>query len=145
NRENDFRRIVQRSHLSPEVKHQLNFINTWGAHFSREPLTMKDGTAIPPEVRSLARRIMRQVLKRHRQPRLDWLSMMLDQRAVEVREAKEAHHFGYWARVSTMTKGQKVEVPLVTYPYFLSREGTRKQVLQVSEKDGRLYFGVITD
>src|SRR5690606_665468 len=144
NRQNDFARMVERSSLSKETKHQLHFVNRWKAWFSREPLTMKDGNEIPVETRALARRIMRRVLSRHRKPDLSRINMVIDQRCASVAESDGAA-FPLWLRFSTMERGRKIEIPLRSNPYFEKRQGDRKKTVQVNERDGRLYFGVVTD
>src|SRR5690606_27934148 len=70
NRQSEFTAIVMRSSLREATRHQLHTVNRWKAWFSREPLTMKDGTLVPAEVRVLARRLMRRVMARHRRPDL---------------------------------------------------------------------------
>ncbi len=145
NRQNEFSRIVECSALPKDICHQLHFVNRWKAWFSRESLTMKDGTEIPDEVRRLARHIMRRVLSKHRQPNLSRLNMVIDQRAAKLREAEDATEFDLWLRLSTMERGQPVEIPLRTHDYFRNRPGTRKTTVQVNERDGRLSFGVATD
>jgi putative transposase len=145
-RADDFRRVVQRSTLSAETKHQLHTINRWQAWFSRTPLTMQDGTTISDDVRRLARQIMRGVLARHRRPDGLRINAMLDVRAATLAPAKTATAHPLWATVSSMTKGQRIAVPLVPHAHFLARQGTRKTTIQLNEDcDGQLTVGVVTD
>ncbi len=145
NRQNEFSRIVERSSLPRATKHQLHFVNRWMAWFGREPLTMKDGTEIPGAVRTLGRHIMRHVLSRHRKPDFSRINMVVDQRAAAVRAAEEASSFPLWLRLSTMERGRPIEIPLKVHAYFDVRPGTRKKTVQVNERDGRLYVGIVTD
>ncbi|MBE7540549.1 MAG: hypothetical protein HS122_19330 [Opitutaceae bacterium] len=64
---------------------QLHLINRWQAWYDPKVLTMKDGTPIPPEVRRLARTVMRHVLTRHRKPNLRLAGMIVDQRCIALR------------------------------------------------------------
>ena len=145
NRANDFRALVNASSLAPEVKHQLHFINTWKAWYDPRPLTMKDGRGISAEVRRLARTLFRHLLHRHRKPNLRRVSMLIDQRCVKLGAAVKAKAFRLWARVSTLDKGRPVAVPLATYAHFGARQGQRALSVQVSEREGEIVFGVMTD
>jgi putative transposase len=100
NRQNDFARIVECSSLPKETRHQLHFVNRWKAWFGREPLVMRNGSEIPADARTLARRIMREVLSRHRRPNLRRINMVIDQRAATV-TASEGTAFPLWLRLST--------------------------------------------
>jgi len=131
--------------LPSETRHQLHFVNRWKAWFSREPLTMKDGTEIAAETRALARRIMRAVLARHRRPDFSRINMVIDRRAATVREAEDATTFDLWLRLSTMKRGQRIEIPLRAHGCFQNRSGNRKKTVQVNEREGRLFFGIVTD
>jgi putative transposase len=146
NRKNDFARLVQRSTLPKEVKHPLHILNRLNRIFSREPVVVKKTKEeIPVEVRRLARSLMRRVLSQHRKPNLSRINMVLDQRAVTVREAESATEFPLWARISTMTPRKMIEVPLRTHAHFEKREGRRALSVQVNRREGRLYFGIVTD
>lgn len=145
NRSNDFRELVNRSSLSPEIKHQLHFINRWQAWYDPAPLTMKQGGAIPGSVRKLARVLFRHLLQRHRKPDLRRASMFIDQRCVKITPAGESTEFALWARLSTLEKGRRIDVPLLAYPHFEQRQGRRAASVQIVERDGQLVFGLMTD
>lgn len=146
NRKNEFSRLVQRSSLSDEVKHQLHVLNRLGKVFSRESVVLKETKQeISGDIRRLARTLMRRVLSRHRKPDLSRINMILDQRAVTVLEAESATAFPLWVRISTMERGRKIEVPLRTHRYFERREGKRALSIQINEREGRLLFGIVTD
>jgi len=147
NLQNAFRDLVNRSSLEPSVNHQLHFINRWRAwHTLSVSLTMRDGVVIPDDVRRLARNVFRAVMKRHRQPALHRLNMVVDQRAVSVSPAHTSSHFRMWARLSTLDKGKRVNLPLQTYPHFATRAGARALTVQVNQRsDGSFGVGVLTD
>lgn len=145
NRANEFRDLVHRSSLDATTKHQLHFINRWQAWYDPQALTMRDGTELSPEVRKLARTIFRHLLNRHRKPDLSKTSMLIDQRCIAVTPAKRSKSFPLWARLSTLEKGKRIDVPLTTYDHFEEREGKRALSVQVIERDGQLAFGMMTD
>jgi len=149
NRANEFRDTVNRSSLSPDVKRMLHVVNLRGAWFSRKELRMwGTGETIPPEVRKLARTIMRHVMSRHRRPDLSRISMRLDHRAASLAaptKATQGGKVGWWINLATMEKGRKIAVPLLTYEYHDKRPGRVTNGVQVNERDGRLTFGVVTD
>jgi putative transposase len=144
-RQNEFSRIVEQSTLDKDVRHQLHFVNRWKVWFGLQPLTMKDGTEIPGETRRLARQIMRRVLSKHRKPKLSRINMVVDQRAAKLRDAENTTEFALWVRLSTLERGRPIEIPLRAHDYFMKRPGDRKKTVQVNGRDGRLFFGVVTD
>ena len=149
NRANEFRDTVNRSTLPPATKHMLHTINVLGVWFRRGDVVMKDtGEAIPDAVRRLARTIMRHCMARHHKPDLSRLSMRLDHRAGSIARPVKAMQGGavsWWANLSTLEKGRKIAVPLLTYAYHDARPGRVTNGIQVNERDGRLTFGVVTD
>lgn len=150
NRANEFRDMVVRSSLPPEMKHMLHVLNRAKAWFRREDVIMpKTGGVIPDAVRRLARSIMRHVMSRHRRPNLSRISMRLDHRAGALSRpatADQNGRVGWWVRLSTMNKGRRIDVPLLTYDCHENRPGRITDGIQVNlDRDGRLTFGVITD
>ncbi len=148
NRANDFRDAVQSSSLDPATKHQLHFVNRWSAWYTLgTPLVMKDGTLISAEVRRLARSIMRGVLNRHRKPNLSKIGMSIDQRMVSMSASRSSRRYGWWLRLSTLTKGAPVWVPLAHTERMEARTGTRSLSIQVIQdrETKALRFGVLTD
>jgi putative transposase len=146
NRSNDFRREVGRGGFDARTKHELNTLNVAEAIFSPRAVKMKDGRTISPEVRALAREIMRRVLARHRRPDLSRINMVLDQRVVRVSEAdNRAEGFSVWVTLKVLD-GSEIAIPLVSHAYFQDRKGLRKRSIQINEReDGTLVFGLITD
>ena len=148
NRQNEFRDAVQGSSLEPETRHMLHSINLHRAWFRRGELRMTDGSVIPQEIRRLARTIMRRVMRRHRRPALQRISMRLDSRAAALTRPKKASQngkVGWWLKLSTMNKGRKIAVPLLSYDYHAQRSGKVTDGIQISERDGQLAFAVVTD
>lgn len=145
NRANEFRDLVHRSSLDTTTKHKLHFINRWQAWYDPKPLVMKDGSEISAEVRKLARTIFRHLLNRHRKPDFSKVSMLIDQRCIKVTRVNRANAFPLWARLSTLDKGKRIEVPLASYEHFEKRQGSRAASVQIVERDGQLVFGIMTD
>ncbi|KAA0577938.1 transposase [Azospirillum sp. B21] len=149
NRANEFRDAVNHSSLPPDTKHMLHTINVLGAWFRRGDVVMKEtGEVIPDAVRRLARTIMRHCMARHRKPSLSRISMRLDHRAGNIAQpvkATQGGAVGWWVNLSTLEKGRKIAVPLLTYAYHDARPGRVTNGIQVNERDGRLTFGVVID
>jgi len=150
NRANEFRDTVTRSTLPPDVKRMLHVVNLRGAWFARGDVVMRDtGETIPPEVRRLARAIMRHVMSRHRRPDLSRISMRLDYRAASLAaptKATQGGKVGWWVNLATMEKGRKIAVPLLTYDYHARRPGRVTNGVQVNlNREGKLTFGIVTD
>jgi putative transposase len=79
NRANEFIDRVRASSLLDATRHQLYTINRRRAWFSR-----KEVEGIPPEVRPLARSIMRNCMVQHRRPNLSNISPRLDSRVATI-------------------------------------------------------------
>lgn len=149
NRANEFRDTVNRSSLPPATKQMLHAVNVLGAWFRRGDVVMKDtGEVIPDAVRRLARTIMRRCMARHRRPDLLRISMRLDHRAGSIArpvKAMQGGAVGWWVNLSTLEKGRKIAVPLLTYDHHDKRVGRVTNGIQVNEREGRLTFGIVTD
>ena len=149
NRSNEFRDTVNRSTLPPVTKHMLHTVNVLGAWFRRCDVVMKDsGEVVPEAIRRLARTIMRHCMARHRKPNLSRISMRLDHRAGSIArpvKATQGGKVGWWVNLSTLEKGRKITVPLLTCDHHAERPGRVTNGIQVNERDGRLTFGVVTD
>lgn len=149
NRRNEFRDTVGRGKLAPDVKHMLHVLNLREAWFRRDDQRMPEtGTLIPDDVRKLARSIMRHVMSRHRRPDLSRISIRLDHRAGGIArpvKATQGGRVGWWVNLSTMDKGRKIQVPLLTYARHETRPGRVTDGIQINERDGWLTFGVVTD
>ncbi|MBK1671043.1 hypothetical protein CKO28_23840 [Rhodovibrio sodomensis] len=159
NRQNDFADIVgrhegfaafgRRAGLSDDrTKHMLRVVNKAQAWFdrSREIVMPDTGEPVPDDVRDLARRIMKHVLKQHRKPSFKRANMIIDRRQATVANAANATAFPLWLRLGALEKGRRIAIPLRSYPYFENRSGKRCQTVQVNDADdGALWVGVVTD
>jgi putative transposase len=145
NRQNDFKNIVQKSTLPQETKHMLHIINKMKAWHKKEVI-LKDGSIISSEIMKLSRKIFAQICKRHRKPNLRNINMVIDQRRIKLSNAKSSKKFHLWARLSTLTKGKPIWIPLISYEYFERRAGKRALSMQINETfDGEFKIGILTD
>lgn len=145
-RQADFRRVVQRSTVSDDVRHQLHSLNVRGLIFAPDDVGMPDGAVIPPAVRRLARRIMHTVMARHRRPDVRRIALVVDRREASVREPSTATHFGLWVRLPTMTLKERAELPVDPPARWAERVGQRSRCVQLStDETGRLVIGLLTD
>jgi len=157
NRANEFRDAVIRSSLPEAVRHPLLVINRLQAWFSPDPVFFgrtktASGTEIAPEIRRLARTIMRAVLARQWRPSWGGLHPHIDQRQAElVRLAPGeagAAHAGLWLDLRSLrprldrrgrpTKQQAcLRLPLRSYAYHEARAaagGTTALTVQLIER-----------
>jgi putative transposase len=149
NRQNDFAEVVGRhERFDDRTKHMLRIVNkaqAWSDR-SREIVMPDTDEPIPDDVRDLARRIMKRVLKQHRRPSFKRANMVIDRRQATLADAVTASAFPLWLRLGTLDKGRRIEIPLRSYAYFANRTGQRCQTVQVNDgDDGALRVGVITD
>ena len=70
--------MVTRSTPEPDTKHMLHVTNRLSAWFARHEIKMNDTGEIVPDVRCLARSIMRHVMGHHRRPDRPRRSLRLD-------------------------------------------------------------------
>jgi putative transposase len=164
NRANDFRDAVTGSSIPDDVRHQLLVVNRLRGWFSKAPIVMRGKEdPIDPDIRRLARAIMRGVLSRHRKPSWRCLHLWLDARAVTLGNAKDATHAPLWLEVATLervkTKSGKpgtayatVALPVGDYAFWRSRDaaGPRATTVQIIDRGATgagcgLLIGVVTD
>ena len=132
NRANEFADIVRRSKLPVELRKQLYAINHRKAWFSRAPLK-----GVDDDMRVLARRIMRHVMKQHRRPNLSRISPRLDDRiTLSIEPSKKAKHSGLWATLRLPGRG-RIEIPLHPSKYFEDRGGELCPVVQLCTEQNR--------
>jgi putative transposase len=149
NRKNEFRDVVEHSTLDPRTRHQLHTINQREAWHSRLPITIHgEAEAIGPDIRRLARRIMKSVMKRHRRPSWRGLPVQLDAREAKllpVRHATQKGRVDYWIDITAAGVGKRCG-PLCGTPPHRARKGAVANTIQISRNiDGQISFGIVTD
>lgn len=163
NRKNEFRQTIFRSSLSSvehdRLRHELFVINSAKAWFDLKRPLQIDGTPIVMTTRQLARKIMSQIMARHRKPRFNRIGMVVDQRIATLEAADETRHFDLWLtlRVAGLKEKRKADgalaadsflrIPVKAYDRFNQRQGTRKRSFQIidDQRSGTISVGVITD
>jgi len=138
NRGNDFVARVRASSLADAIRRQLYTINRHGAWFSR-----KEIEGIPSEVRSLARSIMRNCMKKHQRPNLGNLSPRLDSRVATVEWPTQATHADRWLKLRLPGR-PRIALPLRSNPLFDERGGDLLPVVQLCT-DGGLSVRLMQD
>ena len=152
NRQNDFRRLVARSRLPEDIRHQLYTVNSLMAWYRPSPVMMQDQTEISPDVRRLARCLMRRLLSQHSKPCMGRINLALDAKVAQVSYAAEgrgkgkARHFDYWIKLSTLETGKPIHIPLSTHRFFDSRVGDLKAFVQINQcRGGQWQFALVKE
>ena len=161
NRQNEFVKLVWCTNLNDEIKRDLFYINKYhlwytpGASmpaFDDEGKKIADQVVeIPKETMRLARLIFKQIMKRHRKPRLMRCNLALDHKVAKISprqdsDEKAARQFDYWIHFSTIESGRPIYLPLSTHNYFEDKVGKLKKFCQINlgEQD-RLTVCLIKD
>ena len=148
-----FRGIVTKSSLPQEVKHDLYRINKAKAWYKKEwwlltIVTYPDGgTAeyfmpVEQSTLKLARQIMKNIKnQRNHLPNLaKSRTMMLDNLVAQF-EPSRTKSAAYWVRMSTLTKGKPVWIPLQTHRFAETGAGSWAKLTQVTvDLDGTVTF-----
>jgi putative transposase len=142
NRVNDFRKHVYKSTLSEEVKKDLYIINKMKAWYHTTAIMLsnvsdKEYRTIPLNTIKLSRKIFKHLLKKNRKPSMDSINLALDNKIIDIKEKVNtkklsATSFDYWVTVSTLTKGERIKIPLNSNEFFDSKEGKLKKFTQIN-------------
>jgi putative transposase len=146
NRQNDFVTVAYGSTISNETRHALFVVNRMKAWFDlQRPLQVSD-QPISMQTRRLARKIMSQIMSRHRFPRFNRIGMVVDQRIADLAASTSSTNFGMWLKLRVGRAGT-IHVPVNGHDYFNARKGARKRSFQIIEdrETGKISIGVITD
>lgn len=142
NRSNDFKDAVMRSSISGDIKLQLLYLSKYQLWYAKSA-SIK-GMPIPAETLRLARNIMRHILKVHRKPDLSKINLVLDEKVAVIESAHPGSSFPYWLKLSTLDKGRPVALPIQANPYYESKAGTRKAIVQLNLSE-TLTVGLVKD
>lgn len=94
------------------------------------------------------RRLMKQARKRIRFPRLKQLkTLKLDEKVATFEVSRNATHFEYFLKLSTLEKGKPIYLPLNRNPYLdeCLTKGNRKSFVQVRLDDKKCVISVIVE
>jgi len=132
NRQNDFIEIVRNSNIDEDIKIKLLYINKYKKWFFNE-VKMKD-ELIDKEILKLSRKIIKRSFKLNHFPNTKYIQLQLDSKVANLRAKKEdgATSFDYWIKLSTLTKGKPIYLPLQSNPYFESIKGKLKNFCQIN-------------
>lgn len=140
-----FKRAVREATFDNETTRvQLLFLNKYKKWYAAE--VAMQGVAIPAHVLRLARNIMRGVLKQNRKPRLQRINMALDEKVAIVEPATQCNAYPYWVKLSTLTSGKPVYLPVANNPWFDAINGQRKAFVQLNRRDdGEYVVGLVKE
>ena len=139
-RQNDFKEIIYKSSLCDEdQKIKLLFINKHHKFFDEVVLMRKK--EIEPETIKLARKIFHHLLKVNRLPKMNGISMALDEKVAMVAESDNKSLVGYWVKLSTLEARKPIMLPVAKNKYYESIKGSRANFIQLN-KDRDSYFSV---
>lgn len=139
NRQNDFKEIIYKSSLCDEdQKIKLLFINKHHKFFDEIVLMRKK--EIEPETIKLARKIFHHLLKVNRLPRMNGISMALDEKVAAVAESSNSSLVGYWVKLSTLEARKQIMLPVAKNRYYEAVQATRANFIQLNKnRDGNFF------
>lgn len=106
-RETEFRRVVNGSSLSPDMKRELYDINRRHEWWKPED----------DEAHRMARRIIKHLRKQVPFPRMGRCrTMSMDGKIARVEDAMNAVHYRWWVTVSTLDRGRPIRIPIIADP-----------------------------
>ena len=145
NRQNDFKEIIYKSSLCDEnQKIKLLFINKYHKFFDEIVLMRKK--EIEPETIKLARKIFHHLLKVNRLPSMKGISMALNEKVAMVAESNNNSLVGYWVKLSTLTRGKPIMLPVFKNKYYEAVQATRANFIQLNkDRDGYISVSFIKD
>lgn len=137
NRANDYKRIVQRSSLQPEIKKVLHYIGNKQVWFSNEIVFA--GKPVPFYILKLSRTIFKRTLKCNRRPSFKKCQLNLDAKvatlSLSTNQAKTG--FPYWLKIATLEKGKPVVIPLKENPYGSNSAGALCNFVQLNFSESK--------
>lgn len=145
NRQNDFKEIIYKSSLCDEdQKIKLLFINKHHKFFDEVILMHKK--EIEPETIKLARKIFHHLLKANRLPKMNGISMALDEKVAVVTESSNNSLVGYWVKLSTLKARKQIMLPVVKNKYYEAIKARRVNFIQLNkDRDGHFSVSFIKD
>ena len=141
---NRFKDLVRSSSLDEATRITLLYLNKYRSWY-KPGVTMR-GAPVDPAILRLARNILRHVFATHRRPNLSRCNMALDEKVAIVEDARQPGAFSRWIKLSTLTKGKPVMLPVGSNPWFDGLKGERLPFVQVNrDEKGRLWAGILKD
>ncbi|GAB0107235.1 hypothetical protein JMUB6875_62290 [Nocardia sp. JMUB6875] len=136
------RDLIGELDVADEVRTDLYRVNARKAWWADEVII--DGRAVSPEVMARSKELIRQWLWRNPFPNLAGVRTMLMDGPIAGVSAAAGPHADFWVRVSTLTAGKPVSIPLHGYPYFDDAAGEVRNFTQVHVSDeGTVSFSLV--
>ncbi|WP_316251868.1 transposase [Paraburkholderia sp. UCT31] len=140
-------------HVSNARQNELLADQNKAADLNAQKATTKKRKLAKPEERltaisQAATRMMRKWFAKHLQrvklPNPENLPLAFNINSATLVKARESkyQYFNWWARISTLERGQRVEIPLQGSQYFDTRQGEMNTTLELHERGGELYLKV---
>lgn len=145
NRQNDFKEIVYKSSLCDEdQKIKLLFINKHHKFFDKVILMRKKDIEL--RTIKLARKIFHHLLKVNRLPRMNSISMALDEKVAMVTESNKNSLVGYWVKLSTLEPRKPIMLPVAKNKYYEAFKAKRANFIHLNkDRDGNFFVSFIKD
>ena len=145
NRANDFKEIIYKSSIKDEdLKIKLLYINKYHKFFNNNVVMKKQ--EIEPETIKLARKIFHHLLKINRLPKMNGISMALDEKVAVVTESNNKSLVGYWIKLSTLEPRKPIMLPVSNNKYYEAIKAKRTNFIQVNKnRDNKISISFIKD
>ena len=145
NRADDFKEIIYKSSIKDEdLKIKLLYINKYHKFFNNNVVMKKQ--EIEPETIKLARKIFHHLLKINRLPKMNGISMALDEKVAVVTESNNKSLVGYWIKLSTLEPRKPIMLPVSKNKYYEAIKAKRANFIQLNkDRDGYISVSFIKD
>lgn len=120
---------------------QLHLIDDYGTEVSVPNLRGRQ-ELVSQEARTLYCQLLRQARKQITFPDVKAPRLVLDSRTGILSPAKREGHFAHWLAVSTLVKGQRVQLPLRLSEYAQRAPGEFANSLEIQVKQGKLHVSL---
>jgi putative transposase len=136
-----FKTFVYYSSLPEEQKKLLYTINKGNLWFAKSLII--NGNEVPKETLKLVRKIFKRSISNR--PALRSTSLCLDAKVARVEKGKDGGKFDYWIKLSSLSKGEPIYLPLKTYNYFEENKEKLKNFIQITNNSGKWHYGLISE
>ena len=131
--------IFKTKSIDEQTRIKLLYINKYNLWFYNE-IKMKNNF-IEKEIILIGRKLFKYLTRNH--PTFNKNNMVLDKKVANVTENNSKSKFDYWIKMSTLTKGKLIEIPLQRNTYFENQNGIFKNAIQVNNKNSKIEFSLI--
>ena len=128
NVQNRFVDIVKDSTLDEQTKIKLFYINKYEKYFNKEVIMQKE--EISQDIIFLSRKIFHHLTKH--KPSFNDVNLALDEKVADITENNGLSSFDYWIKLSTLTSGHPIHIPIESNNYFDSKIGKLNKFCQIN-------------